>query len=140
MPASGPGKSATLSAITGRPNAAKRTGQPLAWRLRPSHGGSRRAMTRPRRLRPPIRRIGLSPPPMRRARPPARRTPGVAGISLVTVAAFALVARGFFRDEFQILIEHDPLLPRQRNETLAAAAPHHPQSHPPSHIHAPPLT
>src|SRR5258708_26539722 len=137
MPASGPGKSATVAAITGRPNAAKRTGPPLALRMRPSHCGSRRAMTRSRMLRPPIRRIGLSPPPMRRARPPARRTPGVAGISLVTVAAFALVARGFFRDEFQILIEHDPLLPRQRNETLAAGAPDQRQSDLPCQIDAP---
>ena len=77
MPASGPGKSATPSAMTGRPNAAKRAGSPLALRISPSHCGCSRAITRSRMVRPPIVRIGLSPPPMRRASPPASSTPGI---------------------------------------------------------------
>ena len=80
MPASGPGKSATPSGMTGRPKLANRAGSPLALRIRPSHCGASRAITRSRMVRPPIWRIGLSPPPIRRARPPASSTPGVAGI------------------------------------------------------------
>src|SRR5450755_2779334 len=110
MPASGPGKFSTVSGITGRPKPAKRVGSPLALRISPSHCGFNRAITRSRMVRPPIWRIGLSPPPIRRARPPASNTPGVFGNSLVTVAALALVTRGFFFDERQILVVDDALL------------------------------
>src|SRR5437762_2936472 len=113
MPASGPGKSATPSGMTGRPNAAKRAGSPLALRIRLSHCGFSRAITRSRMVRPPIWRIGLSPPPIRRARPPASSTPG---ILLVTVFALALMPRGFLCDEGKILIVDDALLAGQRDE------------------------
>src|SRR5947207_3353079 len=127
IPASGPGKSATPSAMTGRPNAAKRAGSPLALRISPSHCGARRAITRSRMVRPAIWRIGLSPPPIRRARPPASRTPGIfdaplRATSVVTRFALALVARGFLLDIVEHLVEHDALLPGQRNEALAAGA------------------
>ena len=120
MPASGPGKFSTVSAMTGSPNAANRAGSPLALRMRPSHCGASRAITRARMVLPPIWRIGLSPPPIRRARPPASSTPGVggasldvAGISVFTIFALALVARGFLFDESKVLIVDDPLLARQ---------------------------
>src|SRR4051794_34210283 len=154
MPASGPGKSPIVSAMTGRPTAAKRAGSPLALRMRPSHCGFTRAITRSKILRPPIVRIGLSPPPMRRANPPASSTPGVAsappgvasappgvasapvgvagaplgvvgaplgvaGISFIPLA-LARVARGLFRDKFQILVVDDALLPGQGDEALSA--------------------
>src|SRR6266852_3487931 len=80
-------------------------------------------MTRARMVRPPIWRIGLSPPPIRRARPPASNTPGIFGNSLVTVAALALVARGFLFDESQVLVVDDALLARQRDESLSPGAP-----------------
>src|SRR6266851_1155570 len=138
MPASGPGKSATESGMTGSPNAAKRAGSPLALRISPSHCGFRRAMTRARMVRPPIWRIGLSPPPIRRARPPASSTPGVRGIaSLVTVAALALVTRGFLFDERQILIVDDALLARQRDESLSPRAPDQGQPDLPRQVDAP---
>src|SRR5262245_33230855 len=110
MPARGPGKSATPSATTGRPNEAKRAGSPLALMIRPSHCGARRAITRSRMVRPAIWRIGLSPPPIRRARPPASRTPG---ILVVTRFALALVARGFFLDVIEVLIVDEALLARE---------------------------
>src|SRR5712671_5649450 len=144
IPASGPGKFSTVSAMTGRPNAAKRAGSPLALRMSPSHCGFSRAMTRARMLRPPISRIGLSPPPMRRASPPASSTPGVAGASfdvagnsVVTVAAFALVARGFLFDESQILIVDDALLARQCDEAFSPRPPNQRQSDLPRQIDAP---
>ena len=68
-------------------------------------------------VRPPIRRIGLSPPPIRRASPPASRTPGYVALArtaalVVTVFALALVPRRFLFDEGQILVEDDALLRR----------------------------
>src|SRR5215216_716273 len=128
MPASGPGKSATPSAMTGSPNAAKRAGSPLALRISPSHCGFSRAITRSRMVRPPMVRIGLSPPPIRRARPPASSTPGTvsAGLavaSIVTVFALALVPRRFLFDKGKVLVEHDALLARQRDEAFSLCAP-----------------
>src|SRR5690349_15718267 len=123
MPASGPGKSATWSGITGRPNAAKREGSPLALRIRPSHCGARRAITRSRRVRPPMVRIGLSPPPIRRARPPASSTPGIPCRPLV-VTAFALAPMPcrLLLDIIEVLVVDEALLARQRDEALAAGA------------------
>src|SRR5258708_14944352 len=144
MPASGPGKFSTVSAMTGSPNAANRAGSPLALRMSLSHCGFSRAMTRSRIVRPPIWRIGLSPPPIRRARPPASNTPGVAGASLdvagnslVTLSALALVTRGFFFDEGKILIVDDALLARQRDEALAPRAPDQRQSNLPRQVDTP---
>src|SRR5262245_65092308 len=148
MPARGPGKSATLSATTSKPNAAKRAGSPLALMISPSHCGFNRAITRSRMVRPAIRRIGLSPPPIRRARPPASSTPGISGAPLgvanappdaalvVTRFALALVARGFFLDIVEVLVEHEPLLTRQRNEALATRAADKGQSDLPRELHA----
>src|SRR4051812_45102924 len=135
IPANGPGKSAMPSAITGNPNAAKRAGSPLALRIRPSHCGSSRAITRSRMVRPAIVRIGLSPPPIRRARPPASSTPGTN--LLVTVFALALVPRRFLFDIGQILVEHDAFLTGQRDEALSARAPDQCQSDLPRQFDAP---
>src|SRR5512140_2356010 len=144
MPARGPGKSATESGITGRPKPANRVGSPLAFRINPSHCGFSRAMTRARIVRPPIVRIGLSPPPIRRPRPPASSIPGVAGASLdvagyslVTVGALALVTRGFFLDVGEVLIVNDALLARERDEALSAGAADQRQSDLPRQVDAP---
>src|SRR5262245_2708634 len=118
MPASGPGKSATPSAMTGRPNAAKRTGSPLALRISPSHCGASRAMARARIVRPPMVRIGLSPPPMRRASPPASSTPGILFGSVIAAFALALVPCGLFLDVIEVLVVDDALFARQHNEAL----------------------
>src|SRR5256884_1094731 len=124
MPASGPGKSATPSGTTGSPNAAKRAGSPLALRMRPSHCGFIRTITRSRMVRSAMVRIGLSPPPILRAMPPARRTPGILTVPLASVIAFALalVPRGFFFDIVEVLVEHDPLLSGQRDEAFSPCA------------------
>src|ERR1700758_4791782 len=122
MPASGPGKSATPSAITGRPKAVKRAGSPLALRIRPSHCGFSRAITRSRMVRPAMVRIGLSPPPIRRASPPASRTAGMPGSLVVTGFALAFVPGGFLFDVVEVLVVDDALLARQRNETFSARA------------------
>src|SRR5882724_860355 len=151
MPASGPGKSAIVSEMTGSPKLAKRAGSPLALRMSPSHCGFSRAITRDRMVRPPVWRIGLSPPPIRRASPPASKTPGVVGasldvagasldvapISLVTVAALALVAGGLFFDESKVLIVDDAAFARQRDEAFAPRAPDQRQTHLPRQIDAP---
>src|SRR5450755_1916872 len=137
MPASGPGKFSTVSAMTGSLKLAKRAGSPLALRTSPSHCGASRAITRARMVRPPIWRIGLSPPPIRRARPPASNTPGIFGGSFVTVAALALVARGFLFDESRILVGDDALLARQRDEAFAPRASDQGQSDLPRQIDAP---
>src|SRR6188472_2499895 len=142
MPASGPGKSATPSGITGSPKLANRAGSPLALRMRPSHCGASRAITRCRIVRPPIWRIGLSPPPIRRARPPASSTPGISGASLdiasvFTLTALALVTRGFLGDESEILVVDDALLARQRDEALALGAADQRQPDLPREIDAP---
>src|SRR3984957_510635 len=128
MPASGPGKSFTVSAMTGRPKEANRAESPFALRMSPSHCGSSRAITRSRMVRPAIWRIGLSPPPIRRARPPASSTPGVGGISVFTVFALAFMPGGFFLDKSKVLVVDDPLFTRQRDESFAARAPDQRQS------------
>src|ERR1700722_7101853 len=137
MPASGPGKSFTVSAMTGRPKEANLAGSPFAFRISPSHCGSRRAITRSRMVRPAIWRIGLSPPPMRRARPPASNTPGVGGTSVFTAFALSLMPCGFLFDVFQVLVVDDALLTRQRDESLAARASDQCQSNLPRKINAP---
>src|SRR4051794_33656212 len=128
--------------MTGKPNAAKRAGSPLALRIRVSHCGARRAMTRSRMVRPAIWRIGLSPPPIRRARPPASKTPGMfdaplRATSVVTRFALALVARGFLFDIVEVLVEHDALLPGQCNEALSARASYQRQPYLPRQLDAP---
>jgi hypothetical protein len=75
MPASGPAKSGTLSATTGRPNGAKRAGSPFALSTMPETCGASRASVRPRIVSLPMRINALSPPPIRRASPPARTRP-----------------------------------------------------------------
>src|ERR1041385_137969 len=87
-------------------------------------------------VRPAMVRIGLSPPPMRRARPPASNTPGVAGTSVIPLA-LACVARGFLGDIVEILVVDDTLLPGQRDETLAARASDQRQADLPREIVAP---
>src|SRR5277367_1427143 len=134
MPASGPGKFSTVSAMTGNPKRANRAGSPLALRTSPSHCGVSRAITRSRMVRPPIRRIGLSPPPIRRASPPASSTPGNL---FVTVAALALVARGFLFDKSEVLIVDDPLRAGERDEPLAPRPTHQRQPDLPRQIDAP---
>src|ERR1700737_4566188 len=137
MPASGPGKFSTVSGMTGNPKLANRAGSPLALRMSPLHCGLSRAITRSRIVRPPIWRIGLSPPPIRRARPPASKTPGAAGNSVVTVGALALVTRGFLFDEGEVLIVDDAVLARQRDEAFSPRAPDQRQSDLPRQIDAP---
>src|SRR4051812_49161576 len=136
MPARGPGKSCTVSAITGNPNAANRAGSPLALRMSPSHCAASRAMTRSRMVRPPMLRIGLSPPPIRRASPPASRTPGVAGISVIPLA-LAHMASGFLCDIIEILVVNDALLAGQRNEPFSPCPSDQRQADLPREVDAP---
>ena len=74
-PARGPAWPSTTSATTGSPKAAKRAGSPLAFSTRVATWGRARSTMCCRIGRPPSGRRHLSPPPMRRDRPPARSTP-----------------------------------------------------------------
>src|SRR3954447_6620302 len=87
--------------------------------MSPSHCGFSRAMTPSRMGGAPMLRIGLSPPPMRRAKPPASRTPGGGGISVIPLA-LAHMARGFLRHVIEILVVDDALLAGQRDEPFSA--------------------
>ena len=81
MPASGPAKSGTLSATTARPVVGKARRIAVRVEDQPRRiAAPRRAITRSQDRAPPMRRSGLSPPPMRRASPPARSTPRVGGV------------------------------------------------------------
>ena len=118
-PARGPGKPATESGTTGRANSAKRLASPLALRIRASTWGASRSITCDRIGRPATRASALSPPPMRRAKPPARIAPTTSVAIVGTFAVVAAVLRGDLR---QIRIEHDPRRSRERHEPLAARA------------------
>src|SRR5712672_3360797 len=119
-PARGPAKSGTLSATTGNRVSAKRDGSPLALRMTPWHCGFRRSSTRSKMVWPPIRMRALSPPPMRRASPPASTRPS--GRSIVMHRRLAPVLRALLLDEAEVLVEHDALLAGERDEALAASA------------------
>src|SRR4029450_1921929 len=79
----------------------------------------------------------LSPPPIRRASPPASSTPTVGGRSIVIAAALALGADRLVLDVVEVLVEHDPLLPRQRDEAFSARAANQRQPDLPRQLHAP---
>src|SRR3954471_6307171 len=102
--------------------------------ISPEHCGERRAITRWRMLLPPISRSGLSPPPIRRARPPASTTPGM---SVIVAFALAPVSSGFLLDVVEVLVVDDALLAGERNEALAAGAPHQRQADLPRQLDAP---
>src|ERR1700751_43170 len=107
-----------LSATTGKPKAEKRSGSPFALSTNASHWGRSRSITRASKVLPPISRSALSPPPMRRARPPARRTPTVG--SLIVRCAFAAMLHRLFLDIGEVLVEDDALGPGESDEALAA--------------------
>ena len=119
MPASGPAKSGTLSATTGSPNEAKRAGSPFALSTMPLTCGVSRASARCRIVSSPIRISALSPPPMRRASPPARTRPNV---SIVMHRRLAPVLAALVLDVSEVLVEHDAVFARERDEALAARA------------------
>ena len=75
MPASGPSPAQAPSFRTGRPNAAKRAGSPLALIAMSSRSAASVSIMRASIGRPPTSSSGLSPPPIRRACPPAKITP-----------------------------------------------------------------
>src|SRR5215470_13548474 len=120
MPARGPAKSGTLSATTGKPKRANRAGSPLALSTISVQAGRSRSRTRSRMVVPPMRIIALSPPPMRRASPPARTRPRVGGASIVMHRRFAPVLGALFLDVGKILIEHDAVFAGERDEAFAA--------------------
>src|SRR5690606_37388751 len=97
--------------------------------MTPSTWGARRSMMRSRIGRPPRSRSPLSPPPMRRASPPASTTPRIFCISgssasrrLVVAAALALQLRGFLGNLARIGIEAQALGAGQRHEALDLGA------------------
>src|SRR3954469_24514034 len=119
MPASGPAKSGTLSATTGNPNEAKRAGSPFALSTTPLVCGVSRASARCKMVSLPMRISALSPPPMRRASPPARTRPNV---SVVMHRRLAPVLAALLFDVGKVLVEHDAVLARERDEAFAARA------------------
>src|SRR5262249_56518833 len=85
--------------------------------------GRKRSSTRSRMVAPPIRSMILSPPPIRRASPPASTRPSVAGRgSIVMHGCLAPVLRALLLDVAEVLVEHDALLAGECDETLAARA------------------
>src|SRR5437762_5180137 len=101
---------------TGAPVSAKRDGSPLALITTPAHWAERHASTRSRIVAPPIRIEALSPPPMRRARPPASTSPRVGGIggSVVMHGSFAPIFRALLLQIGEVLVEDDAVLARKR--------------------------
>src|ERR1700751_1435574 len=81
----------------------------------------RTASTRSRMASPPMRMSALSPPPMRRASPPANTNPTVR--SVIVHGGLAAMLGAFLVHVGEILIEHDPALAGERDEALAAGAP-----------------
>src|SRR5438067_1715392 len=81
--------------------------------------GSRRASVRWSIVSSPMRISALSPPPMRRASPPARTRPNV---SIVMHRRLAPVPAALLLDASEILVEHDAVLAGECNEALAARA------------------
>src|SRR5262249_42601281 len=136
-PASGPGLSGRLSATTGRLKASKRRGSAFALRITRRTCGVRRLMIRSSTVTPAIERSDLSPPPMRRARPPARTAPTVGAGSDVIASGLAAMAHAFLLHEFQALVEHDALGPRQSDETLAPDPPDQGEARLPRKLDAP---
>src|SRR5215204_1711462 len=122
MPASGPTKPGMLSCTTGRPVSAKRAALSLALMIIREHCGLSRASTRSRMVTPRIVMRALSPPPMRRARPPASTRPSGGRSSVVMDSRFAAVLRALFLDVAEVLIEDDALLACEGDETLAPHA------------------
>src|SRR5712671_1840754 len=119
-PARGPAKSGTLSATTGNRVSAKRDGSPLALRMTPWHCGFRRSSTRSKMVRPPIRMRALSPPPMRRAKPPASTRPRVS--LLIAYGRLPPMLGAFLLHISEVLVEHDAALARKGDEAFAARA------------------
>src|ERR1044071_9008031 len=62
---------------------------------------------------------GLSPPPIRRASPPARTRPSVP-TSVVMHRSFPPVLGAFLFDVGEVLVEHDAAFAGERGEALAA--------------------
>src|SRR5689334_17378131 len=83
----------------------------------------RTASTRSRIASPPMRISALSPPPMRRAKPPANTRPTVRGRSVIVHGSLAAVLGALVVHVGEILIEHDPAFAGERDEALAAGAP-----------------
>src|ERR1700760_315091 len=83
----------------------------------------RMASTRSSIASPPMRMSALSPPPMRRASPPASTSPTVRDCSVIVHGGFAAMLGAFLVHVGEILIEHDPALTGERDEALAAGAP-----------------
>src|SRR2546423_190619 len=119
IPASGPAKSGTLSATTGSPNEAKRAGSPFALSTMPLVCGATRASARCKIVSLPMRISALSPPPMRRASPPARTRPNV---SVVMHRRLAPMLAAFLLDMGEVLVEYDAALAGECDEALAARA------------------
>src|SRR6478672_4268813 len=67
-----------------------------------------------------MRISALSPPPMRRASPPARTRPNV---SVLMHRRLAPVLAALFLDVGEVLVEHDAVLAGERDETFSPRAP-----------------
>src|SRR5581483_5206465 len=121
-PARGPAKSGTLSATTGSPVSAKRFGSPLALITMPTVCAESVASTRSRMETPAISSLALSPPPIRRASPPASTSPQVGGCSVVMHGSLAAMLGALFLDISEVLVEHDAVFTGERDEAFAACA------------------
>src|SRR5262249_46625945 len=84
----------------------------------PEHCGVSAVSTRSRMVAPPMWMRALSPPPMRRANPPASTRPS--GASVVMHRGLAPMLGAFLFDEIEILVEHDAVLAGERDEALGA--------------------
>src|SRR6202012_4614822 len=83
----------------------------------------RTSSTRSRIAALPMRMSALSPPPMRRACPPASTSPTVRGRSVFIDGGLAAMLGTLVFHVGEILIEHDPAFAGERDEALAPRAP-----------------
>src|SRR5262245_66313146 len=91
----------------------------------PAQAGSSRSSTRSRMVFSPMRISALSPPPMRRASPPASTRPKVGGpaTSVVMHRRLAPVLHALVLDVAEVLVEPDAVFARQCDEALSARGP-----------------
>src|SRR5262245_7558766 len=127
-PPSGPTKPAMGSATTGKPRPAKRSGSPLALSTSALTCGASRSITCSSMDLPSSANRPLSPPPMRRDCPPAKRTP-VTGVFIIARStsldglgntSLARMPAILVADLGQVGVEHNALRPGERHEALAA--------------------
>src|SRR5690606_31588400 len=143
--ASGPANPPTVSGTTSSPKAANRSGSPLALMTMAPTCGRSRSITCASIGLPARSRRHLSPPPMRRDRPPASKTPVTSSTGSPLIpsilgggeAALAGVPAVLVPDPRDIRIVDDALDAGQGHKPLAACAADKRQARPARKVDSP---